>query len=138
MKTQTAEQQRAAVKKAKEILSAYEISEHLKVDEVTASTYRTSQTIHYSAIYKVTHKGVTKKLSIEIKRDHFDSQSHARVSVWSTAVEGWNQVASLTPANSITLKKIEFFAEDPNLVLAERRMRIIAGTLITTAAEVIF
>jgi len=131
-----------AAKKVQEILAAYEITEHLKVDEITGYVRRGSQSINYDSIVRVTHfsppQDVTKKLRIEIKRDSYDNQSHARISVWSTATESWSMVASLTVQDSRIFKAINPYEEDPGLVSAERRMKLIAGNLINTAAEVIF
>lgn len=131
--------------KIKKILTDYEITEHLEIDQISASIRRvgvSSQSICYDAILKVTHlhppQDVTKKLKVEIKRDSISSQSYARISVWSATMECWNEVTRLLPQNSPVLDKINVYQDDPGLVSAERRMKIVAGTLINTAAEVIF
>lgn len=130
------------VTELKKILTDYEITEHLEIDQISASIRRGSQSICYDAILKVTHlhppQDVTKKLKVEIKRDSISSQSYARISVWSAAIENWNEVTRLLPQNSPVLDKINVYQDDPGLVSAERRMKIIAGTLLNTAAQVIF
>jgi len=128
--------------KIKKILTDYEITEHLKIEQITGAIRRGSQGIFYDSILKVTHfsppQDVTKKVKINIERDSYNSQSLAKISVWSAATESWNEGTRLLPQNSPGLDKINVYQDDPGLVSAERRMKIVTGTLINTAAEVIF
>lgn len=131
-----------AAAKLKKILTDYEITEHLKIEQITGAIRRGSQGIFYDSILKVTHfsppQDVTKKVKINIERDSYNSQSLAKISVWSAATESWNEVARLRPENSPVFDKINIYEDDPGLVSAERRMKIVAGTLLNTAAQVIF
>lgn len=128
----------ATAAKVREIMTAYEITENLTFQTITSGIRRGQQSIVFVEIFKMTHKGVTKKMKVDITRDAYDFQSHAKISIWNATTESWNEVAREACTKDSIFHKVNIYEQDPALQLAERRLRIVAGNLTNTAAEIVF
>ena len=128
----------ATAARVRTIMTAYEITEHLKIQTISEETRKGQQSIIYTSLLKVSHKDETKKMKIFIKRDSYDFQSEATISVWSTATESWNKVASIPCTKEHTYNRISVYSDDFETGHAAMRMKIEAGNLINLAAEIIF
>jgi len=128
----------ATAARVRTIMTAYEITEHLKIQTISEETRKGQQSIIYTSLLKISHKDETKKMKIFIKRDSYDSQSEATISVWSTATESWNKVASIPCTEAHTYNRISVYSDDFETGHAAMRMKIEAGNLINLAAEIIF
>jgi uncharacterized membrane-anchored protein len=116
----------------------YEITEHTKIEIINGETRKGRQEIIYTSLLKVSHKEVTKKMKIYIERDSYDHQSKATISVWSTATESWNEVASIPCTQEHIYYQINPYSNDFESGVAARRMKIEAGNLINLASEIVF
>ena len=128
----------ATAARVRTIMTAYEITEHLKIQTISEETRKGQQSIIYTSLLKISHKDETKKMKIFIKRDSYDFQSEATISVWSTATESWNKVASIPCTKEHIYYQVSIYGDDYSNGTAARRMKIEAGNLINLAAEIVF
>lgn len=96
------------------------------IKTIEETYFKGSQSINYQSIIKFNGK----KLKIEIKKDSSDSQSYARISIWSDASLTWNLLNNIPYSQmQLVTNNVSYVREvsDPkvkNAVLFDRNVLI--------------
>ncbi len=100
-------------------------------ETIQEKVFKGTQSLNFTGIYKVNGPRdlAPEKFKVEIKRDSYDFQSYAKVSVWNET-NGWMHVASLnfkecessaifsqTKPDDLTVEGIDFLGTDTEELL---------------------